>query len=309
MEAIVVEDLSKSFGGLRAVDRISFDVRRGEIFGFLGPNGAGKTTTVRMLTGIIKPDAGRATVLGYDVVEEPLRVKERIGVLPEVANPYPDLSAWRNVMLAASLHGVPRKEAEQRAKALLKEFGIYERRKSKVKTFSKGMKQRLMLCIALVSDPEILFLDEPTSGLDVQSARMIRQKILELQKEGKTVFLTSHNMQEVDMLCDRIGIINRGRIVTVDTPENLRRKIGGTLVVEVSFDKPPGEAELKTSNLSELDVERAGKSLKIYTTKPHTVICAIVDFAKQKGLEITSLTVCSPPLEDVFVRLTGGSNE
>ncbi|MDF2955692.1 MAG: ABC-type multidrug transport system [Candidatus Alkanophagales archaeon MCA70_species_2] len=306
MEAIVVEGLSKSFGELRAVDRISFNVRRGEIFGFLGPNGAGKTTTVRMLTGIIKPDTGRATVLGYDVVKGALRVKERIGVLPEVANPYPDLSAWRNVMLAASLYGIPRKEAEQRAKVLLKEFGIYERRESKVKTFSKGMKQRLMLCIALVSGPELLFLDEPTSGLDVQSARMIRQKILELQKEGKTVFLTSHNMQEVDMLCDRIGIINRGKIVTVDTPENLRRKIGGTLVVEVSFDKPPGEAELKTSNLLELDVERAGKSLKIYTTKPHAAICTIVDFAKQKGLEITSLTVCSPPLEDVFVRLTGG---
>jgi len=183
MEAIVVEDLSKSFGGLRAVDRISFDVRRGEIFGFLGPNGAGKTTAVRMLTGIIKPDAGRATVWGYDVVEEPLRVKERIGVLPEVANPYPDLSAWRNVMLAASLHGVPRKEAEQRAKALLKEFGIYERRKSKVKTFSKGMKQRLMLCIALVSDPEILFLDEPTSGLDVQSAGF-SQTIKEAHDKG-----------------------------------------------------------------------------------------------------------------------------
>ena len=254
MEAIVVEGLSKSFGELRAVDRISFNVRRGEIFGFLGPNGAGKTTTVRMLTGIIKPDTGRATVLGYDVVKGALRVKERIGVLPEVANPYPDLSAWRNVMLAASLYGIPRKEAEQRAKVLLKEFGIYERRESKVKTFSKGMKQRLMLCIALVSGPELLFLDEPTSGLDVQSARMIRQKILELQKEGKTVFLTSHNMQEVDMLCDRIGIINRGKIVTVDTPENLRRKIGGTLVVEVSFDKPPCEAELKTSNLLELDV-------------------------------------------------------
>ena len=237
MEAIEVKGMSKSFNGIKAVDSVSFSVHRGEIFGFLGPNGAGKTTTVRMLTGVIKPDSGEARVMGRDIVSDTQKVKEVLGVVPETANAYLDLTAWRNMMLIASLYNIPRREGERRATTLLKEFGIYERRSSKVKSFSKGMEQRLMLSMALVSDPEILFLDDPTSGLDVQSARVIRQRIKELQKEKKTVFLTSHNMQEVGEFCDRVGIINHGKMVTVDSPEHLRTRIGGSLAVEVKLDK------------------------------------------------------------------------
>jgi len=303
MEAIEVKGMSKSFNGIKAVDSVSFSVHRGEIFGFLGPNGAGKTTTVRMLTGVIKPDSGEARVMGRDIVSDTQKVKEVLGVVPETANAYLDLTAWRNMMLIASLYNIPRREGERRATTLLKEFGIYERRSSKVKSFSKGMEQRLMLSMALVSDPEILFLDDPTSGLDVQSAGVIRQRIKELQKEKKTVFLTSHNMQEVGEFCDRVGIINHGKMVTVDSPEHLRTRIGGSLAVEVKLDK--------AVDMSMLDFhpERVGDNYRIYTTEPHEVIRSIVGFATLNGLKILSLNVQSPSLEDVFVKLIGGSNE
>jgi len=303
MEAIEVKGMSKSFNGIKAVDSVSFSVHRGEIFGVLGPNGAGKTTTVRMLTGVIKPDSGEARVMGRDIVSDTQKVKEVLGVVPETANAYLDLTAWRNMMLIASLYNIPRREGERRATTLLKEFGIYERRSSKVKSFSKGMEQRLMLSMALVSDPEILFLDDPTSGLDVQSAGVIRQRIKELQKEKKTVFLTSHNMQEVGEFCDRVGIINHGKMVTVDSPEHLRTRIGGSLAVEVKLDK--------AVDMSMLDFhpERVGDNYRIYTTEPHEVIRSIVGFATLNGLKILSLNVQSPSLEDVFVKLIGGSNE
>ncbi len=302
MEAIEVKCLCKSFNGRKAVNCISFSVHRGEIFGFLGPNGAGKTTTVRMLTGVIKPDYGDAMVMGHDIVRETERVKSILGVVPEIANAYPDLTAWQNMMLIASLYDIPRRTGEHRAITLLKEFGIYERRLSKVKSFSKGMKQRLMFCMALVSDPEVLFLDEPTSGLDVQSARAIRRKIEGLQEEGKTIFLTSHNMQEVSELCNRVGIINRGRMVTVDSPEHLRTRIGGTMAVEVRFDRAVDMSMLA------LHAEVVNDNYRIYTTEPHEVICSIVEFATLKGLKIRSLNVQLPTLEDVFVKLTGGSD-
>ena len=303
MEAIEVKGMSKSFNGIKAVDSVSFSVHRGEIFGFLGPNGAGKTTTVRMLTGVIKPDAGEARVMGCDIVKDTQKAKEVLGVVPETANAYPDLTAWQNMMLIASLYGIPRREGEIRTASLLREFGIYERRLSKVKGFSKGMKQRLIFCMALVSNPEVLFLDEPTSGLDVQSARMIRQMIKELKEERKTVFLTSHNMQEVGELCTRVGIINKGKMVTIDSPENLRTKIGGSLAIEVRFDKAVDMSML------DFNPERVGDSYRIYTTEPHEVICSIVELAMLNGLKIKNLNVHSPSLEDVFVKLTGGSNE
>ncbi|RLG18427.1 ATP-binding protein [Nanoarchaeota archaeon] len=292
MIVIEAEGLCKNFGEVRALDGVSFKVKKGKVFGFLGPNGAGKTTTVRILTGIIKPDSGYAWVNGYDVVREKLKVKNSIGVLPEISNAYPDLTAWQNLMLISSLYGIKRREAEKRANELLKEFGIIERKDSKVRGFSKGMKQRLMLCMALISDPKIVFLDEPTSGLDVKSARMIREKILEMEREGKTVFLTSHNMDEVNMLCDEIAIINKGKIVVVDTPERIKQRVGGSVAVEVSFNKKV-----------ELDAKRFGDKYIIYTTDPYETICEIVEFARKNGLKIVSINTRTPTLEDAFLKL------
>jgi len=188
-----------------------------------------------------------------------------------------------------------KRETEVRANELLKEFGIYERKDAKVKGFSKGMKQRLMLCMALISDPEILFLDEPTSGLDVQSARIIREKILEIANSGKTVFLTSHNMDEVNMLCDRIAIINKGKIVTIDTPERLKSRVGGSVAIEVSFE---GKVRLNIEN-----AEKFGDKYVIYTTDSYKTICEIVDFARKSGVEIVSINTRTPTLEDAFLKL------
>ncbi len=296
-EAIIAKELEKSFNGFKAVDRISFTVHEGEIFGFLGPNGAGKTTTVRMLTGVIRPDGGEASILGFDVVTDTLKAKEKIGVVPESANAYPELSVWNNLKLIASLYGVPKREADTRAKELMLEFGIYGKRAEKVKTLSKGMKQRLMLAMALISNPELLFLDEPTAGLDVMSARLIREKIVELSNEGKTVFLTSHNMEEVEQLCERVCVINHGRIVTVDTPSRLRQRLGGSIAVDVQFDR--------TVKLDYPGVRQIGDKSRVYTTEPHDTICMIVEFAHQNGLKIVSLNVHSPSLEDIFLWLTG----
>jgi len=300
MIAIEAEGLKKRFGNVEALKGVSFKVKRGETFGFLGPNGAGKTTTVRILTGILKPDSGKARINGYDVVEETLKAKQSIGVLPEVSNAYPDLTAWQNLMLVASLYGMRKNEAEKRTVKLLKEFGIYERKDSKVKGCSKGMKQRLMFCMALISDPEVVFLDEPTSGLDVLSARMIREKVLELASDGKTVFLTSHNMEEINMLCDRIALIDRGKIVTIDTPERIKAKVGGNVAVEVSFDKPVRLPR-------RLNAKKLGDKYIIYTTAVHETICEIVDYAKKNNVKIVSIDTRTPTLEDAFISLLEGT--
>ncbi|RLI81992.1 ATP-binding protein [Archaeoglobales archaeon] len=295
MIVIEAEGLKKNFGNVKALRGISFEVKRGEIFGFLGPNGAGKTTTVRILTCILKPDSGKARINGYDVVRDTLKAKQSIGVLPEVSNAYPDLTAWQNIMLIASLYGMRRSEAEARANELLKEFGIHERKDAKVRGFSKGMKQRLMLSMALISDPEIIFLDEPTSGLDVQSARMIREKILEIANERKTVFLTSHNMDEVNLLCDRVAIVNKGKIVTIDTPERLKSRVGGNVAIEVSF------GDKVVLNLE--NAERFGNKYVIYTTNPYKTICEVVDFARKSGTKMISINTRTPTLEDAFLKL------
>jgi len=191
MNAIEVDNLTKLFDDFTAVDHLDFEVKNGEIFGFLGPNGAGKTTTARMLTGIIKPSSGKVRIMGLDIRQDPIKAKQIMGVVPELSNAYTELTAWNNLQFMAELYGVPGKDARQRAEELLGKFDLYERKDHKVRTFSKGMKQKLILAMSLMNDPEILFLDEPTSGLDVISARLIKDMVLELNKEGKTIFLTT----------------------------------------------------------------------------------------------------------------------
>lgn len=300
--SILVSDLTKRFNGTLAVDHIGFEVKSGEIFGFLGPNGAGKTTTIRILTGILKPDEGTAIVAGYDVLENPIEVKQQIGVVPEVSNAYVDLSAWENLMLIGELYGLPKGERVKNATELLREFGLYEVRHKKVRGFSKGMKQRLLLCMALMNNPEILFLDEPTSGLDVQSALLVRDKVRQYNREGKTIFLSTHNMEEANMLCHRIAIINHGKIAAIDTPENLRVQSMELQYIEVSFEK-----KMNLEDLSELpDANRillTGNKIRIYTSNPSAVIESIVDIARRLNLRILSLNTMMPSLEDIFIKL------
>jgi ABC-2 type transport system ATP-binding protein len=304
LEAIETNNLIKEFDGLRAVDDVSFQVEEGEIFGFLGPNGAGKTTTTRMITGVIKPDSGTATIEGIDVVKNPTAAKEKIGIAPEEANAYLDLTARGNMNLAGEIYGVPRGELRGKVDELLDTFGLLDRADSKVKGFSKGMKQRLILAMALINDPGILFLDEPTAGLDVESRRLIKDQVKELNEEGKTIFLTTHDIAEADRLCDRVAVINRGNIAAIDSPEKLKATIQSTQSILVSFDSMNFEAaDLETLNGVE-ELEKEGDKWRLYGPNPGEIIEETVDFAKEEGLKVLSLNTSGPSLEETFTHLT-----
>jgi len=307
---IEVRGLTRRYGELLAVDGVDFAVRRGEIFGFLGPNGAGKTTTVRMLTGVLNPTEGTASIQGHNIRSEPLLSRAHLGVVPEEANVYLDLSLWQNVMLIAQLHGMPRRRRFREAERLLDVLGLADRKNQKARTLSKGLRQKLMLCTALVTDPEVLFLDEPTSGLDVASARMIRQVVRDLNRDGLTVFLTTHNMDEAEQMCSRVAIINEGRIVATDTPERLRSAMQSSQYVEMGLTA--GQA----IDLAELErlpgilrLSREGNRVRLYSARPGRVAMEVARLAEAKGFEITDLCTRKPSLEDVFLYFTGDHAE
>lgn len=301
---IKVHEITKYYGNFLALDHISFEVRRGKIFGFLGPNGAGKTTTVRILTGILTPDEGEAKILGTDVVKDPLVTKQIMGVVPEVCNVYTDLSAWENMMLMGKLYGVRKGERKKGARELLQKFGLWQRKDEKTRRFSKGMKQRLILAMSLIHNPEVLFLDEPTSGLDVQSSRTIREIIQGLKLEGKTVFLTTHNIEEANLICDRVAIINKGEIVVVDTPEKLKAAFQRTQSIEVAFDKMPSDTAW-IENIPQInEYRRLGDKFRLYTQDPDGVIRKLIEYSVENKLRFISLNSLGPSLEDVFVKLT-----
>lgn len=309
MEAIMASGLAKRFGQVQAVNGVSFSVEQGEIFGLLGPNGAGKSTTQRLLTGLLAPDSGEVRLLGYHLQRQPLAAKQLIGVVPELANVYVDLSAWGNLMFIADLYGVGKKERTSRAGELLEMFGLYDKRYLKAKSFSKGMKQRLLLAMAMISDPRILFLDEPTSGLDVQSTKLLRELIREFNRRGKTVFLTTHNIEEANQLCDRVAIINHGRLAAVDRPENLKQTLQRLQGVEVAFH-PQLPFPVLLENLPGVsEVKKAGDRFVLTTAHPGEVFLALSDLAREQNLDILSLNTLGPTLEDVFLHLTGQSRE
>ena len=303
-EAIVATNLTKRYGELVAVDHVSFKVEKGEFFGFLGPNGAGKTTTIRMLTGIIRPDEGTASIMGYDVRREIVEARQLMGIVPEMANVYVDLSVWQNLMFMGELYEIPKEKRRKNAERLLRELNLYDRRDTKARRLSKGMRQRLLLCMALINDPEILFLDEPTVGLDIQSARLIREMLRDLNENGVTVFLTTHNMEEASQLCDRIAIINHGRIAAIDTPEKLRGIMRELQCVEVSFSSLVNMEDLLSLRYVR-EAKRVGKIFRLYTDSPFNLVEEIVDFKRQKNCEITWLQILAPKLEDVFLKITG----
>lgn len=300
---ITVRDLTKNYNGLMAVDHINFNVTKGEVFGFLGPNGAGKTTTIRMLTGIIKPGFGQISIMGFNITRDPIKAKQLMGVVPEMSNAYIELSAWNNLLFMADIYGVPKKTARQRAEALLGLFDLYDRKDHKIKNFSKGMKQKIIIAMALMNEPDILFLDEPTSGLDVQSARLIRDIVRKLNKDGKTIFLSTHYMEEANELCNRVAIINHGKIAAIDAPEQLKIRIGGLQRVEVSFNKPADISEL--SSIPEIiNIRKKGDKLALYTNEPGSIIYKLVDYSRANNLEMVTLHTLTPSLEDVFITLT-----
>ena len=302
-EIIRASGLTKIFGKNTAVDDISFDVLEGEIFGFLGPNGAGKTTTTRMLTGVIPPDAGTATILGHDIRSEPVLAKQGFGVVPETSNAYTDLTAWQNLMLMGELYGLPRARAEQRSSDLLGMVGLIERKDQKVQAYSKGMKQRLILAMALIHEPNLLFLDEPTSGLDVQSTHMILSLLRDLNKQGATIFLTTHNMEEANRLCHRVGIIRAGKMVAIDAPEKLKAAIDRVHQIEVSFSREVSGDVLAGLN-GVMKVNRTGDKWQITAENRDIAIRSLVTFGQQNGAEIVTLNTLPPSLDEAFLLLT-----
>ncbi len=309
MDAIEVEGLTKYYANFLAVDHVSFVVKQSEIFGFLGPNGAGKTTTAKMLTGQTRPTSGTLIVAGKDMVRESIEAKKSIGVVPENSNVYDEMSAWDNLIFAAQLYRVPKNQREIKAKELLELFGLYERRKDRAGVFSKGMKRRLTIAAALVHMPSLLFLDEPTSGLDVQSSRMIRNLIKDLNRTGVTIFLTTHYIEEADQLCQRIAMINKGKIVAVDSPERLKASVEKHQVIEVSFTAT-GDLEDKIKGLSCVnEVSMLGDKCRLQVDDASEAVPSLVDFARKNNLKIISINTLKPSLEDAFVKLTGLSPE
>lgn len=304
--ALVADGLTRRFGERVAVDHVSFGVGRGEVFGFLGPNGAGKSTTARMLTGYIAATEGRAAVAGFDVAKFPNAARRHIGVVPEEANVYADLTVRQNVLLMAELHGVPGAERERRCTELLQTFDLDARAKQRGRELSKGLRQRLMLCMALVSSPQILFLDEPTSGLDVASTRMIREVITRMNRDhGMTVFLTTHNMEEADQLCHRVAIIDHGRLAAIDTPLALRGRVDSRRSVVVKF-AGPGAAPADLLPRPDMEVETLVDGWRVFSSEPGPLAQHIAARTGALGLHIESLNTLSPTLEEVFVSITEG---
>lgn len=279
-KSIIVKDLTYRYGKLLAVDHIDFDVAVGEILGLLGPNGAGKTTAVKMLTGQIRPQEGKAILLGHDVVKETERVQSQIGVCFEQTNLYEQMSALDNLKLFAELFGMKDFDGY----ALLKRVGLEGREKDKVANYSKGMKQRLMVARSLVNLPRIIFLDEPTAGLDPVSSEAIGNIILEERDRGATIFLTTHDMWEADKLCDRVAFMDQGKLAALDTPRNLKQQYGKrSLIAEVAA----GDKLEKR----EIDMDVAGTALEVEKL-----------FEKEK---VVTLHSEEATLEDIFIKVTG----
>jgi ABC-2 type transport system ATP-binding protein len=305
-KAVETSNLTKHYGELLAVDHVNFKVEKGEFFGFLGPNGAGKSTTIRMLTGISLPTEGWATIFGYDIVKQPVEAKSIMGIVPDISNIYTELTAWENLDFTGKLYGIPKEERKRKNEEILKRFNLYDRRNDEVEEFSRGMRRRVCIGMALVNNSQLLFLDEPTAGLDVQSVREIRRLIRELNSEGVTVFLTTHNMEEASQLCDRVAIINRGRIVAIDTPERLRSVMRRSQTVEIEFKEPSDKLEMMLEAFPSVrEVHRRGNTYRLTTDNPSQVLREVGSLISAENLTPSSINTLRASLEDVFVEMTG----
>jgi ABC-2 type transport system ATP-binding protein len=301
MNAIQTFKLVKEFDGLVAVNGVDLEIQNGELFSLLGPNGAGKTTTIRMLCCLLKPTRGTASILGYDIAKEPFKVKKLIGVSPQDTILSERLNCWENLALIGKVHGLSSGEVKRRSQELLETMGLIERAKDQVRKFSGGMKRRLSIAMALVSDPQVLFLDEPTLGLDPQARRTIWEYIAGL-KGKKTILLTTHYMEEADSLSDRIGIIDEGRVVALGTPQELKTNLLEMRSIVVTAKNLTAEviADLHSKYSK---VEEVNGELKIY--HKDLDFKEIVDYLHSRGVTVYSAALEQPTLEDVFIQITG----
>ena len=301
MNAVQTFKLTKRFDSLVAVDGVDLEIKKGELFSFLGPNGAGKTTTIRMLCCLLKPTRGSASILGYDVVKTPFAVKRLIGVSPQETILSERLNCWENLALIGKVHGLSSNQVRRRSQELLETMGLMERAKDQVRKFSGGMKRRLSIAMALISDPQVLFLDEPTLGLDPQARRAIWDYIAGL-KGKKTILLTTHYMEEADSLSDRIGIIDEGRVVALGTSEELKTNTFGMRNMVVSTEHLTAEVIADLHNRYSRVAVTKGQ-LKI--SHKDLDFKEIVDYLHSRGVILHSAALEQPTLEDVFIQITG----
>lgn len=301
--AIEMIELCKNFGTFRAIDHLSLSVRQGEIFGLLGPNGSGKTTTINMVSGLSVPSSGEVRVLGYNVRHQARRVRQFLGSVPQETALYEELTAWDNMDFHADLFGIPGKEKRERITRMLELVQLLERKNSRVATYSGGMKRRLALARALLHDPQLVYLDEPTLGVDVQSRRAIWDYIISLREEGKTVLITTNYLEEAQALCDRLAIIDHGKLIAVDTPAHLKQTYGGS-VVEIETAQKSKLVEQLRALQGVKEVTQDGVQLHISTEGNHNVVPQIINLLSQEG-KIENIAVREPNLDEVFLRLTG----
>lgn len=303
---INVNNLTKKFDDITAVNKISFFLKKGEIFGFLGPNGAGKTTTINMLTGLSRPDSGIIQIAGQDCTNNLKAAKHLIGVVPDESNLYPELSGFDNLCFCASLYGMLKDERQNRAKQLLESFGLKDAANRKFGSYSKGMKRKLTIASGIIHSPQILFLDEPTTGIDVASARQIRQLISNLHSAGTTIFLTTHYIEEAERLCERIAFIVKGRIVKTDFVKNLLQPLMGKQIMLMSVSENPiNFSHILANSFPDYKFQIfSPEKLRIESTKP-IILGQLMRFMEEQRIEVMEARRLVPTLEDIFVSVTG----
>ena len=308
--AIVVEDLTKSFDKVKALDGIDLQVAKGTVMGLLGPNGAGKTTAVRILATVLLPDSGRAEVLGYDVVKQADAVRRRIGLAGQYAAVDANLTGRENLRLVGILGQLPRPEILPRADELLRRFGLSDAADRPLKTYSGGMRRRLDIAASLVQRPPVLFLDEPTTGLDLTSRNELWNMIRELVDEGTTVLLTTQYLEEADRLAERIAVVDGGRVIANDTPEALKAELGSTVVeMEVRPESSAERAVAKLQGQVQGRIEREGETIRITSDQGAQILIELLRALDADGLSPDTLAVREPSMDDVFLALTGHKAE
>lgn len=302
--AIVLESLTKRFGkgdkAVLAVDNLSLQVKAGEVFGLLGPNGAGKTTTIRMLSALIGPTSGRAVVAGHEIGKEDMDVRRRVGILTETPGMYDQLSAERNLAFFAALYDVA--DIPGQVEKYLRMLGLWARREDEVGEFSKGMRQKLAIARALLHEPPVLFLDEPTSGLDPEAARLVREFIGELRTQGRTIIMCTHNLDEADRLCDRVGVF-KARLLALDTPANLRGQLFGRMVVFHLAQAEPRLVETVKGFAFVQNAELVDNKLVVTLDDPESHNPAVIRKLVEAGAELRFVGEVRRSLEDVYLHL------
>jgi len=308
--AIELHKIVKRYGHMTAVNEVDLEVRHGELFGMLGPNGAGKTTLVRMLTGIVPITSGEASVAGIDVKRDPDAVRRAIGVVSQALTSDIDLTGYENLDIYARFFDMSRDERKPRIEDLLRKVGLWDRRKSLVRTYSGGMRRRLEIARGLIHKPNVLFLDEPTIGLDPQSRHVIWDLLLDLRKGAElTVSLTTHYLDEAEALCDRVAIIDQGKIAALGTPQELKSRVPGSDTVELSLKTPPTDERLSEllAVPSVRAIDRTPEGLRVRADNGAALLPKLIEILREDGIDVTAANLQRISLEDVFIHFTGRS--